>query len=103
MKSKEIDILTGMIVEEEVALTLEEISHACTVEHELIIEMVEVGVLEPVGNEQAHWRFSGISLSRVRAALRLQRDLEINPAGLALVLDLLEEINSLRKRVGLVD
>jgi chaperone modulatory protein CbpM len=103
MKSKEIDILTGMIVEEEVALTLEEISHACTVEHEFIIEMVEVGVLEPVGNEQAHWRFSGISLSRVRAALRLQRDLEINPAGLALVLDLLEEINSLRKRVGLVD
>lgn len=103
MKDREKMLLTGLIVEEEVVLTLDEISHACTVDSALVISLVEEGILEPIGNEQAQWRFSGISLHRARIALRLQRDLEINPAGLALVLDLLEEITSLRKHAGFVD
>jgi chaperone modulatory protein CbpM len=35
-------------------------------------------------------------LRRVRTAHRLAHDLEINPPGIALVLDLLDEIDSLR-------
>jgi chaperone modulatory protein CbpM len=42
------------------------------------------------------WRFSGESMVRARSALRLQRDLGINMAGIALVLDLMEEFESLR-------
>jgi chaperone modulatory protein CbpM len=56
-------------------------------------------VLEPVGQEQAQWRFSGTSLLKARAAMRLQHDLEINLAGVALALDLIDEIEALRMRL----
>ena len=61
--------------------------------------MIE-GVLEPDGERIEEWRFAGATLRRARVALRLARDLEINPPGVALVLDMLEEIESLRAQVA---
>ena len=87
------------ILEEQTQLTLVDLCGACAVHAERIIELVDVGVLEPAGREPAHWRFGGASLHRAHAALRLQRDLEINLAGVALALELLDEIVSLRMRL----
>ena len=87
------------ILEEQTQLTLIDLCGACAVHAEQIIELVDAGVLEPLGREPAHWRFGGASLKRVHAALRLQRDLEINLAGVALALELLDEIELLRMRV----
>jgi len=87
------------ILEEQIQLTLTDLCCACAVHTEQIIELVDVGVLEPLGGEPAHWRFGGASLHRARMALRLQRDLEINLAGAALALELLDEIESLRMRL----
>ena len=87
------------ILEEQTQLTLIDLCGACAVHAEQIIELVDAGVLEPLGREPAHWRFGGASLKRAHAALRLQRDLEINLAGVALALELLDEIESLRIRV----
>ena len=53
----------------------------------------------PAGDSPEDWRFGGESLRRARLALRLSRDLEINPSGVALALDLLDEIASLRARL----
>jgi len=74
-------VLTGLILEEEVSLTLEELCHACSVEAEFVVALVEEGVLDTVGPDQGQWRFFGPSLGRARTALRLRRDLEINVAG----------------------
>lgn len=87
------------ILEEQTQLTLVDLCGACAVHAERIIELVNVGVLEPIGREPAHWRFGGASLHRAHTALRLQRDLEINLAGVALALELLDEIESLRVRL----
>lgn len=87
------------ILEEQTQLTLIDLCGACAVHAEQIIELVDAGVLEPLGREPAHWRFGGASLKRAHAALRLQRDLEINLAGVALALELLDEIESLRVRL----
>jgi chaperone modulatory protein CbpM len=57
---------------------------------------VEEGILEPAGHNPAQWRFSGTSLQKAHIAMRLQRDLEINLAGVALALDLMDEIESLQ-------
>jgi chaperone modulatory protein CbpM len=51
----------------------------------------------------AEWRFSGTALRRARTALRLQRDLEINLPGVALALELLEEIDKLRRTLKVGD
>jgi len=64
-----------------------------------IVELVEEGVLAPVGREPHHWRFSGIHMRRARVALRLQRDLGVNTAGAALALQLLDEVEELRARL----
>lgn len=92
-------LLTGHIVEEEIQLTLDDLCVACAVHAERIVELVEEGVLEPAVREPGSWRFGGSSLRRARVALRLQRDLEINLAGVALALELLDEIESLRARL----
>ncbi|HSN42406.1 MAG TPA: chaperone modulator CbpM [Burkholderiales bacterium] len=87
------------LLEEQTQLTLADLCHACVVREERIIELVDAGVLEPQGREPAHWRFAGASLLRARTALRLQRDLDIDLAGAALALELLDEIESLRTRL----
>ena len=87
------------ILEEQAELTLADLCRACAVHAEKIIELVDIGVLEPLGREPARWRFGGASLPRARVALRLQRDIGIDLAGAALALELLDEIESLRRRL----
>lgn len=94
------DVLTGYVLDETVTLTLTELSGVCRVHEEQIIELVEEGVIEP-DIQQQHWVFPSTQLRRIGRAVRLQRDLEINAAGVALALDLLEEIEELRARLGL--
>ncbi len=91
--------LTGSILEEQTELTLDELGCACSVHVDCIIELVEEGVLMPVGGEPLFWRFSGIHMRRATVALRLQRDLGVNPAGAALALHLLDEVDELRARL----
>ena len=87
------------ILEEQTQLTLTDLCRACAVHDEQIIALVDAGVLETQGREPDHWRFGGASLHRARRALRLQHDLDIDLAGAALALELLEEIDTLRARL----
>ncbi len=64
------------------------------------MEFVEEGVLNVVEINAAEWHFTGAALRRARRALRLERDLEINLAGLALALELMEEVERLRRELG---
>lgn len=92
-------VLTGYVLDETVTLTLAELSGVCRVREEQIIELVAEGVIEPEYH-QRNWAFPSTQLRRVGKAVRLQRDLEVNAAGVALILDLLEEIEELRARLG---
>jgi chaperone modulatory protein CbpM len=91
--------LTGILLDEQAELSLHELCHACSTSTEWVIELVDEGVLEPIGQDHSHWRFSGPSLLRARAAMRMQQDLQINLAGVALALDLMEEIEAMRERL----
>lgn len=93
------EILKGILLNEEAELSLNDLCCACSRSAEWVIELVEVGALEPVNYQQTQWRFSGSSLRKAQTAMRLQRDLNINLAGVALALDLLEEIDSLKSRL----
>jgi chaperone modulatory protein CbpM len=59
------------------------------------VALVEEGVLDANGAEPVQWRFSGATLYRAQRAVRLARDLEINPPGVALAMELLERIRQL--------
>ena len=51
------DTLPGVLVDENSGLTLAEISRACAVHAEMVMEMVAEGLLMPEGNEPQFWRF----------------------------------------------
>ena len=80
-------------------LSLAELSRCCGVSAEKILVLVGEGVLEPSGRHQREWRFGAADLARARCALRLERDLGVNAAGVALALELLDEARRLRGRV----
>lgn len=103
MKKEILPILEGFVLEEGHSLTLRQLCRVCSVHAECIIELVDEGILEPTGTAVERYRFPGDSLRRAQMAFRLQRDLEINLAGVALALDLLEEIEQLRSRLRLSD
>ena len=95
--------LSGTLLDEHTELSLNEFCHACARQEQWVIELVEEGVLEPIGNDREQWRFSATSLQRAHITLRLQRDLDINLAGIALALDLLDEIETLRTHLSRLD
>lgn len=96
--AKSMTVVTGFIADEH-RLGLKELTEVCGVVPETVYEMVEHGLLDPQGRESAQWVFSGIAVRRIRQAVRLSSDLEINMAGVALALDLLEEQEQLQARV----
>jgi chaperone modulatory protein CbpM len=91
--------LRGIVLDERVTFTLTEFCQACGVETELVVEMVEEGVIEPAADNESEWRFYGPSLVRAQTALRLVRDLDVNWPGAALALDLLDELDRLQRRL----
>lgn len=92
-------LLSGDVLGKDVELTLVELCRSCQLPAERVYELVDEGIIEPLGREPAGWRFRWTSVRRVRCALRLERDLGVNLAGAALALDLLEELNRLRARL----
>ena len=97
------EILDGILLDDQTELSLNDLCRVCSSSAEWIIELVEEGVLEPHDYQQTQWRFSATSLQKARTAMRLQRDLNINLAGVALALDLLDEIKTLEARLRLVE
>ena len=90
--------LTGTIVDQSSTLSIKDLSRICNVEERHIVEFVEEGVLNVV-EVRSEWHFTGDALRRARLAVRLERDLELNLAGVALALDLIEELQQLRREL----
>jgi chaperone modulatory protein CbpM len=91
--------IEGSIVENELHMTIVELSHASRTPEEMIMSWVSEGVLSPSGSTPQDWRFSGDSLRRAKTAAHLTHDLELNVPGVALALELLDEIAQLRTRL----
>ncbi|MGQ0622690.1 MAG: chaperone modulator CbpM [Panacagrimonas sp.] len=99
MTDTQMFVINGVLLEEEVQFTLVELSRACRAEVEQLVLLVDEGVLTPSGDDPQRWRFEGATLQRARTVLRLTRELELSISGAALVLDLLEEIRTLKARL----
>ena len=94
-----VEVLRGTVVEEEIELTLVELCQASGSEREQVVRWVVEGVLEVSGEAPDDWRFPGTALRRARLAASFTRELEVNEPGVALALDLLDEIEALRSQL----
>jgi chaperone modulatory protein CbpM len=91
-------------LEPDTPVSLAELCRVFDVHADYVIELVEVGVVEPFGGRRpSDWRFPAHAIVRMRRALRLGHDLSIEPQGAALALDLIEEVERLRARLRAVD
>ncbi len=77
-------------------LRLEEVCRCVEISEELLAEFVAQGIVAPQGDTPSEWRFDANSVSTLKRAVRLQRELDIDWAGVAVALDLLREVDTLR-------
>jgi len=79
-----------------VQLDMAEFCEAADLSDVYVIEIVEHGILEPQGKQPREWRFTDYELSLAKRAAKLRRELELEWEGVALALDLLDEVKELR-------
>jgi chaperone modulatory protein CbpM len=85
------DVLRAQLLDDD-WLRIDELCSRLCVEQQWIVEMVELGALDPSGgHEPSDWAFPRRQLPRVLAMTRLVTDLGVNLAGAAIILDLVEE------------
>lgn len=61
-----------------------------------VIEIVEHGIVEPQGRTPEDWLFDDHAPGIARRAAKLHHDLDLEWEGVALALELLEEVHDLR-------
>ena len=96
--------MEAVIVENDLRFTFADLCRACAAKPSFIAALVDEGLVRPSGSGPEDWQFEGEALARVRAASRLTRDLQLDVGAMALVLDLLDEIDALKaqlRRAGL--
>ena len=85
---------------EHVLFTLEEVCERCGTHTQMIVEMVEYGIVEPIEQPLLNvWYFNSQALVRLQRAQRLMNGLKLNLSGVALSLELLDEIDGLQQHI----
>ena len=85
-----------MKVKTGVTVRVEELCTITSVSVETIVAYVEHGIVEPQGAAPEQWRFDEPTITLVMKAARLQRDFDIDAAGVSLALELMDRLEQLR-------
>jgi chaperone modulatory protein CbpM len=99
MIERDTNELSGHIFDETTEITIVKLCEVCSIEIGRVDELVDEGILEPIGGGSEKRRFPYSSVRRTRTVVHLQRDLGLNLAGAALALELLDRIEDLRTQL----
>lgn len=82
-------------------INFDELCLSANISQQTICELIEHNILVPfAGVQPQQWQFHVSCVTQAKKALRLYRDLDIDWSDLALVLNLLEEIDRLKNENG---
>lgn len=98
------DITTIVIDEQqlyevEAWLSLSELCERCGLKQALVVELVDLGLITPKTVTAGQWRFQVATLPTLHQAMRLRRELDLDWQGVAVAMDLLEQLRALRQQV----
>ncbi len=79
----------------DIIMSLDELVSACGQNRQWVIELIEENIIEYDVPE--HEQFTGYQLTTVRRASRLSRDFEASVPAIGLILELLDELEQLRR------
>ena len=88
------------VLDDSITYDLHELCKVCQVKDELVQEMINEGMLTPLGDSPRSWKFTATSIKKIQVTVRLQVDLGVNLPGAALAIDLMEELDELRSKLG---
>lgn len=81
----------------DITLSFDEMLEVCACDRQWLLALIEEGIISVKGEpEQAV--FSGFQMGRIRRAGRISRDFEASVPALGLILQLLDEVEDLRKQ-----
>ena len=92
-------VYEGVVVNEDEYISLIHLSHYCNNSQEEIVELVDEGIIEPIGDPQYEWRFNYRAITRVKKVKRLQKDFELDLTASGLVIHLLDRIEELEAKL----
>ena len=79
-------------------ISLSELCQLENIENEIITEIVEYGIVKPVADSEAvDWVFDTSSVYWIKKAVQLYRELELDWLAVALLIDLMQQRDSLQK------
>jgi chaperone modulatory protein CbpM len=81
----------------QIRLRVTELCERVALPEDELKEIVAYGIIEPRDSHAREWEFEPEMAELAARAARLHRDLQIDWAGVALALDLLEELDALRR------
>jgi chaperone modulatory protein CbpM len=94
-------VLEAHMLEQASWLHVDEFCARVHVQQQWIVELVEIGALEPRGGDHpSAWAFPPSEVPRVRSMRRLVEDLGVNLSGAAIILELVEERRRLLSRLA---
>lgn len=77
-------------------LPIQELARAAGLHIAVVEQMAEFGVIEPAPGNASPILFPFAAIDRLRCAMRLRRDLGVNLAGAAVIVEMRERLRSLR-------
>ncbi|MDD2550271.1 MAG: chaperone modulator CbpM [Bacteroidales bacterium] len=92
-------VYEGVVIDEDEYISLTHLCQYCNHSQEEIVELVDEGILEPIGGLKQEWRFSYKAITRVKKVRRLQKDFELELSASGLVIHLLDRIEELESRL----
>jgi len=80
-------------------LTLEEVADCASVHPKFVVELMDLGLITPLRFSETQTIFRASVVLRIRRIVRIKRDLGVNLPGIAVILDLTEEVKRLRRKI----
>ena len=98
MKRKEIRIHEAIYTDDD-SVTIVRICEQCGIPEEEVTELMDEGIISPEATADDALYFSADTIGRIFKVKRLKRDLELNMAGVALAMNLLDRIEELERKI----
>lgn len=97
---KDVQIISGVIIDDDQTISFTELCTASHADADFIEALIEQELIQPQGKSQADWRFDALCLRRSRLARSFHEELHVNMQGVALALDLLQQIQEMETQLA---
>jgi chaperone modulatory protein CbpM len=96
-------IIQGILLnDDETTFSFTEICQQYHMPKEILLEMLEHGLISTLTTSAEKANFNQTMVKRIQSAYRLQCDLGVNSPGAVLALELLDELEQLRKELNIL-